>query len=83
MSKINANQLIEILEPRLKELGLNKMDIDSKISLLEQGILDSISFLEFMIDIESQFNIELDFSELDPSEFTSIDKILELTNNEN
>jgi len=83
MSKINVNQLIEILEPRLKELGLTRMDIDRKTSLLEQGILDSISFLEFMMDIESKFNIELDFSELDPSEFTSIDKILKLTNNEN
>ena len=83
MSKINANQLIEILEPRLKELGLTRIDIDNKNSLLEQGILDSISFLEFMIEIESQFNIELDFSELDPSEFTSIDKILKLSNNEN
>ena len=83
MSKINANQLIEILEPRLKELGLTRMDIDRKTSLLEQGILDSISFLEFMMKIESEFNIELDFSELEPSEFTSIDKILKLTNNEN
>lgn len=83
MSKINANQLIEILEPRLKELGLTRMDIGRKTSLLEQGILDSISFLEFMMKIESVFNIELDFSELDPSEFTSIDKILKLTNNEN
>jgi acyl carrier protein len=51
--------------------------------LLNQGILDSMSFLEFIVDIESAFNIELDFSELDPSEFTSIDNIVKLIENGN
>jgi acyl carrier protein len=67
-----------LLQPKLEELGLSINDIDIKESLLNQGILDSMSFLEFMVEIESTFNTEFDFSELDPSEFTSIDNLIKL-----
>lgn len=77
------NKIIELLQPKLEELGLTLNDLDSSESLLNQGILDSMSFLEFTVDVESTFDIELDFSELDPSEFTSIDNLVKLINNGN
>lgn len=80
MENTTKNKLIELLQPKLEELGLSAGDIDTKESLLNQGILDSMSFLEFTVDIESTFNIEFDFSELDPSEFTSIDNLIDLIN---
>jgi len=83
MENTTKNKLIELLQPKLEELGLSVSDIDTKESLLNQGILDSMSFLEFTIDIESIFNIEFDFSELDPSEFTSIDNLIKLIENGN
>lgn len=83
MENTTKNKLIELLQPKLEELGLSAGDIDTKESLLNQGILDSMSFLEFTVDIESTFNIEFDFSELDPSEFTSIDNLVKLIENGN
>ena len=83
MENTTKNKLIELLQPKLEELGLLESDIDTKDSLLNQGILDSMSFLEFTVDIESTFNIEIDFSELDPSEFTSIDNLVKLIDNGN
>jgi len=83
MENTTKNKLIELLQPKLEELGLSVSDIDTKDSLLNQGILDSMSFLEFTVDIESTFNIEFDFSELDPSEFTSIDNLVKLIENGN
>ena len=83
MGNTKKNKLIELLQPKLEELGLSKSDIDTKDSLLNQGILDSMSFLEFTVNIESTFNIEFDFSELDPSEFTSIDNLIKLIENGN
>lgn len=83
MQNTTKKKLIELLQPKLEELGLSVSDIDSKESLLNQGILDSMSFLEFTVDIESTFNIEFDFSELDPSEFTSIDNLVKLIENGN
>ena len=83
MGNTTKNKLIELLQPKLEELGLSKSDIDTKESLLHQGILDSMAFLEFTVNIESTFNIEFDFSELDPSEFTSIDNLIKLIENGN
>jgi D-alanine--poly(phosphoribitol) ligase subunit 2 len=83
MGNTIKNKLIELLQPKLEELGLSKSDIDTKESLLNQGILDSMAFLEFTVNIESTFNIEFDFSELDPSEFTSIDNLIKLIENGN
>jgi acyl carrier protein len=78
MENMTKNKIVELLRPKLEELGLSVNDLDVTESLLNQGILDSMSFLEFIVDIESAFNIELDFSELDPSEFTSIENIIKL-----
>jgi acyl carrier protein len=83
MENMTKNKIVELLRPKLEELGLSVNDLDVTESLLNQGILDSMSFLEFIVDIESAFNIELDFSELDPSEFTSIDNIVKLIENGN
>ena len=83
MENKTKNKIIELLQPKLEELGLLVNDIDMNESLLNQGILDSMSFLEFIVDIESNFNIQFDFSELDPSEFTSIEKIIKHIENGN
>jgi len=83
MKQNTASKLLDILNSRLELLGLVKEDIDINISLLEQGVLDSLSFLEYVTEIEKKFNIEFDFSELDPSEFNSITKLSNLINNGN
>lgn len=83
MSEITEGQILEVLKPRLSILGLSVSDIDSDKSLLEQGILDSMSFLEFIVDLETSLGVEFDLSELDPSQFTSINKIQKLINNGN
>ncbi|MED7787522.1 acyl carrier protein [Francisella sp. 19X1-34] len=83
MRNITKTKIIDLLQPKLDGLGLSASDIDTKESLLYQGVLDSISFLEFIVDIESTFNVEFDFSDLDPAEFTSIDNLVELIDNGN
>lgn len=74
------NKIIELLKPKLEENEISENDLDTKESLLDQGVLDSMSFLEFTTNVETTFDIELDFSELDPSEFTSIDNLIALIN---
>lgn len=82
MSEVSKEEIIDVLIPRLEILGLSKSDVDTDQSLLEQGILDSMSFLEFIVDLETKFGVELDFSNLDPSEFTSVDKLQNVINDE-
>lgn len=81
MENKTKNKIIELLQPKLDALGLAVDDVDAEESLLSQGVLDSMSFLEFMMELEEAFDKELDFSELDPSEFTSINNLAKLIDN--
>ncbi len=83
MENQTKKKIVELLQPVMESLGVTSDDLSTSESLLNQGILDSMSFLEFIVSIESAFNVNLDFSELDPSEFTSIDNIAKLIENEN
>jgi len=77
MKNTTQEKIIEIILEKLEGESLPE-NFDSGKSLLEQGIFDSLSFLEFMVDLESTFDVELDFSELDPSEFTSVENLAKL-----
>jgi len=81
MENIIKTKIIELLNSKLEQLGISESELDLSESLLNQGILDSMSFLEFIVEIESTFLIEFDFSELDPSEFTSIVNLIEQIKN--
>ena len=64
------NFVIEFLKERNDGL-----DISGNINIMSSGIIDSIGFLELLSAIEDKFKIEIDFSELDPDEFTYLDNL--------
>ena len=70
-----VDKIFEILKPKLELLNMPVELVELDESLLQQGILDSISFLEFIVTLEQTCNIEIDFEDLDPSEFTSINQL--------
>ena len=47
---------------------------DQKLTenLIESGVIDSFGFLELLMAIEQQFGVQINFTELDPSEFTTL-----------
>lgn len=51
-------------------------------SLIAQGIFDSIDFITMLMEIENTFEIELDFDDVDPAQFTSIDGLIKALFNE-
>jgi acyl carrier protein len=63
----------ELLAPRLNRLGLTAKDITDSDNLIKQGILDSLTLIEFVADLEEAFDIEMDFDEVDLTAFTSIE----------
>lgn len=71
-------KLYTLIIPRLKKLGIKSKDINESSSMLTQGVFDSMSFIEFIADVEDYFNIEIDFEELDASDFTSVNQLEEL-----
>jgi len=59
----------------LEELRNRAGDIDDKNmeeNFIESGVIDSLGFLELLMAIEQKFNAQINFTELDPSEFTTL-----------
>lgn len=76
-----TDKLFTVLSSRLDKLGIEADDIDQSTSLLEQGVLDSLGFIEFITNIEITFDIEFDFEDMDANDFTSIEQLVQLVLN--
>ena len=67
--------ILKCLQSRMNIMGMEASPINEAQSLTQSGVLDSFAFLAFLSDVENELKIELDYSELDPSEFTSVKSI--------
>lgn len=63
----------EISELLAARLGLEVPAPDT--DLFEAGVLDSMAFVELLLQLENRYGIHLDLSEIDLDEFRSLDKI--------
>lgn len=82
MSEI-TEKILDMLEERLQLLGLTRTDVALDKSILDQGILDSISFLELLTQIEQELGLVFDFGEMEPSDFNTLDKLSKIIEDEN
>ena len=69
------DRIIEIIEEisEFKDLKNNK-----NIDLIENEVLDSLGFIEFVSKIEEEFDIEIQPTQIDPTTWKSIDKIIDM-----
>ncbi|MGD9125200.1 MAG: phosphopantetheine-binding protein [Desulfarculaceae bacterium] len=73
--KLNAfvrNRLVRLAQ----EKGLEAPTLEAQTNLLDLGILDSLGFVQMLMAMEDEFDLELDFSELDPEEFTTLEGLV-------
>jgi len=76
MSETNIEQrLLAIARQRASEFGIGASEVNSKTELLKSGIYDSISFIDLILELESEFGVELDLEKIDPSALTTIDQL--------
>lgn len=68
-------KVIEIIErvTDFKELS-NNLEID----LIENEILDSLAFIELMTELEEEFDIEIQPTQVSPDTWRSVKTIIEL-----
>ena len=50
-----------------------KIELAEDADLMATGVLDSMGFIELLAYVESITGVRIDFSDLDPEEFTSIE----------
>ncbi|MGE4297213.1 MAG: acyl carrier protein [Desulfovibrionaceae bacterium] len=70
--------IVERLERAASRRGVSMAAVDGNASLFEAGVIDSLGFLELVGAVESAFDLEIDFSELDPAAFTTLHGLVSL-----
>jgi D-alanine--poly(phosphoribitol) ligase subunit 2 len=66
---------------RLKKIFSEKLLVEvesSDTDLLESGILDSMSFVELLLNLENEFGFQVAIESLDIENFRSLSRIAEL-----
>jgi len=73
--KEKADAIRQFVSERIGKLAADKgksVEIGDDFSLLESGLIDSLGFVDLVTDIEDTFDVEMDFGDLDPEEFTRL-----------
>lgn len=68
----------EILELLAEICECDDVKNDLETELFESGLLDSLGFAEFLVELEEQFDIVISPSEVERDEIDTPEKILEL-----
>ena len=60
------------LQQRLAEAGLDGSALIDGFDLLAEGVLDSFGVIELMADVESHFEVEVDWDDYDPEDILRV-----------
>lgn len=71
-------KIMEGLGEKLSFLDMKPEEVALDESLISQGILDSVSFIDFLTSLEEEFDIEIAFDEIDMADLTNINKLSEV-----
>lgn len=66
------------LEPRLASLFSDKLNIEVpsvETDLIDTGLVDSLSFVEFLAQLEEQFGVQVSLDDLEIDRFRTISRI--------
>lgn len=70
--------VLEVLEPSLTVLGISHLDITDEDSLVDLGIVDSLSLSSMVASLEEKTGVQVDFSDIEPHHLTSISGLCRL-----
>ena len=59
-------RIINIVKKRAKR------KFDENDNLIQNAIIDSIDFISIMLELEREFNVKIDFTEVEPQNLTTI-----------
>ncbi len=68
---MNAEKITEIVQETIDASGLD-ITIDDDMSLVEGGILDSMSIVKLVQELQQTFDIDIDFADITISNFDSV-----------
>lgn len=68
--------VVSFLIERAARLGFDGLEVDGDFDFFESGLLDSFGLIELIDSVESNFNLQVDFTDMDPDAFTTVDGLV-------
>lgn len=73
------NELIALISPRMKLLGIREREINDRLDLVSSGFVNSMEFVELVGDLETKFGVEIDFEKVTGEDgFTTVGGLIKL-----
>lgn len=67
--------ILEACGPALAEFGITAADAPADLDLRGSGMIDSLGFVEVIVELEERLGIEIDLEDLDPEQITVLDPL--------
>ncbi len=69
-----------IVDMIIQLTGYEELKNEPDVDLIEEGILDSLSFMELIIELENEFDIEIQPTQIPSDTWKSVDGIVGMVN---
>lgn len=64
--------LLRFLDEKLANKGYPSEEVKDDFDLLIRGVIDSLGFLEMLVALQEEFEVDLDFDEIDPEKLSIV-----------
>ena len=73
--KMNENDIRKIIYKIFEQNDISLQNINEDTSLISNGIVDSMTFVNILLAIEEKLNIEIDFENIDINSIVTINSL--------
>lgn len=73
--KMNENDIRKIIYKIFEQNDISLQNINENTSLISNGIVDSMTFVNILLAIEEELNIEIDFENIDINSIVTINSL--------
>jgi acyl carrier protein len=67
--------ILEACGPALADFGITATEAPGDLDLRGSGMIDSLGFVEVIVELEEKLGIEIDLEDLDPEQITVLDPL--------
>lgn len=67
--------ILDACGPALADLGVAPENAPGDLDLRASGLVDSLGFVELIVELEDKLGVELDLEDLDPEQITVLDPL--------
>ena len=74
-----SNFILDLISEKLAIFYISRGEVDDDFDLVKSGLLDSMSFIDLLAEIEEKFKLEIDYEQaVNNDTFTSFGGLIQL-----